>query len=143
MPQKNRVSELYVLCKATSTMIDASATHRVLRIGELTRAITSHLILVGQKNTVNLACACQCLEEPVLSTLWEEQSRLETLLKVLPGDTWNRINPRFGEWVVRGLDLPSRMSNAQVIVALVQDREGSVTRDLEKSPALCVLDAQS
>ena len=37
---------------------------------------------------MNLACVSRYLEEPVLSTLWEGQPSLCTLLKVLPGDVW-------------------------------------------------------
>lgn len=68
------------------TMVDSddSAAHRVFKISELTRAIASHLTLISRGSTVNLARTCRCLEEPVLSTLWETQSRLTTLLELLP-----------------------------------------------------------
>ena len=71
-------------------MICDNTPSRVFNISELTRLIASHLIPISQKSTVNLACACRSLEEPVLSTLWEEQSALYTLLEVLPGATWDR-----------------------------------------------------
>ena len=71
-----------------ATMIDGSAPHRVFKIGELTRLIARQLIPDGQESAVDLACACRSLEEPVLSTVWETQDSLCTLLEVLPRDTW-------------------------------------------------------
>ena len=88
-------------------MIDGSTPHRVLKIGELTRLITSQLIdLEGRKSAVNLACASRYLEEPVLSTLWEGQPWLTILLKVLPGGNYHfeDSTPDKNE-VVRNLDL--------------------------------------
>ena len=125
-------------------MIDDSAVHRVLKIGELTRAITNHLTSTGRKSATNLACTCRCLEEPVLSTLWEEQPWLEILLEVLPEENRDRINPGFGEWViwvVRGPGRPLQMLNAQIRFASVQDHGESLARGLEESPPLRVLDA--
>ena len=123
-------------------MIDDSALHRVLKIGELTRAIASHLTPMSRMSAVDLACTCRYLEEPVLSTLWEEQSRLDYLLGVLPEETRDFVYPGFGEWVVRGLGLMLlQVSNAQVRFASVQDRGESVARGLEESPPLRVLDA--
>ena len=72
------------------TMINDGTSHRIFRISELTRVIASHLVLISQGSAVNLACAYRYLEEPVLSTLWETQSSLYTLLEVLPKDTWGR-----------------------------------------------------
>jgi len=88
-------------------MIRDSTPHRVLKISELTRLIASQLVLVSRKSAVNLACACRSLEEPVLSTLWETQSSLITLLRVLPKETWEVWYPRFGQSMVCGLDHPS------------------------------------
>ena len=66
-----------------------NAPSRVFNISELTRLIASQLIPISRKSAVNLACVCRSLEEPVLSTLWEEQSALHTLLEVLPEATWD------------------------------------------------------
>ena len=87
-------------------MIDDSAPYRVLKIGELTRLIASQLILIGRESAANLACTCRYLEVPVLSTLWETQSPLYTLLKTLPRDArgWEYLRP--GKRVVRDLNLP-------------------------------------
>jgi len=81
-------------------MIDDSAPHRVFKIDELTRLITSQLIHANQESAVNLACACRYLEEPVLSTLWEIQESLHNLLETLPGDNWDWGYPAQGESVV-------------------------------------------
>jgi len=62
-------------------------------ICELTRLIASQLVLISRKSTVNIACACRCLEEPVLSTLWETQSALCALPEVPPEETWDFENP--------------------------------------------------
>ena len=88
-----------------------SASFRVFRISELTKLITSQLILISRGSAVNLACTCRCLEEPVLSTLWEIQESLSTLLKVLPGGNWD-IDNTMGNSLVRGLDLPVGGPNA-------------------------------
>ena len=88
-------------------MIRDSTPHRVLKIGELTRLIASQLVLThSRRSAVNFACACRCLEEPVLSTLWETQSSLITLLRVLPKETREFKHLEIGHKVVRGLDSP-------------------------------------
>ena len=92
-------------------MIGDSTAHRVFKIGELTRAVASQLVLTGKKNAVNLACASRYLEEPVLSTLWGVQSSLCTLLKVLPGEYWNVDKTKWNCDVVCGLDLPFKKLN--------------------------------
>jgi len=86
-------------------MIHDSTPYRVLKISELTRLIASQFVLIdARKSAVNLACACRSLEEPVrVSTLWETQWSLLTLLEVLPEQTWERV-PR--KRVVRGLNPP-------------------------------------
>jgi len=95
-------------------MIQDSTPCRVFKISELTRFIASQLILqTSRKSAVDLACACQHLEEPVLSTLWETQSSVCTLLKVLPEETWDLDNPESGKSVVCGSDPPIG-SNAKV-----------------------------
>jgi len=82
-------------------MIRDRTPHRVLKINELTRLITSQLVLIGsRKSAVNLACACRSLEEPVLSTLWETQSSL----RVLPKETWEFKHLELGLKIVCGLD---------------------------------------
>ena len=88
------------------TMVDDRAPHRVFKIGELTRLIADQLILISRGSAVNLACACRYLEEPVLSTLWETQTSLYTLLGTLPRDTWECEFLGIYELVVRGLYLP-------------------------------------
>ena len=88
-------------------MIHDSTPHRVLKIGELTRLIASQLVLIdGRRSAVNLACACRYLEEPVLSTIWETQSSLITLLRVLPKETREFEHLEIGHKVVRGLNSP-------------------------------------
>ena len=95
-------------------MINDGTPHRIFRISELTRAIASHLVLIGPGSTVNLACACRYLEEPALSTLWETQQSLCTLLEVLPEDNLGWKNPDFNTNVVCSLNLLSDGSNTQV-----------------------------
>ena len=85
--------------------------HRIFKISELTRLIASWLVLINGKGAVNLACACRCLEEPVLSTLWETQWSLCTLLKVLPEVTWDCRDMGLGTHMVCG---PLEKLNAQV-----------------------------
>ena len=76
-------------------MVQDDAPHRVLRISELTRLIAGQLIPTGRTNVVDLACVCRYLEEPALSTLWETQSSLLALLRVLPEETWYCGRPTF------------------------------------------------
>jgi len=83
-------------------MIHDNAPLRVFKISELTRVIAGQLMLNGQNSAVNLACTCRYLEEPVLSTLWERQESLSTLLKVLPNTDWC-INGVGWGCTVRGL----------------------------------------
>jgi len=72
-----------------ATMIHDSAPYRVLMISELARHIASQLVLIeAEGSAVNLACACRSLEEPILSTIWETQWSLYTLLGVLPEERW-------------------------------------------------------
>ena len=125
-------------------MIHDRASHRVLNIGELTRVIASHLVSISQNSALNLACACRCLEEPVLSTLWEKQPFLHPLLMTLPGDTWGQwTNMERTRIQVCGLNLLLQRSNTQVYPTSVENREGSTIGSLEQSPALRVLDAGS
>jgi len=92
-------------------MIHDSTPHRIFRISELTSLIASQLVLISSKSTVNLACACRHLEDPVLSSLWQTQSWLNTLLKVLPKETWDCDDLASGESVVCG---PFKKLNAQI-----------------------------
>jgi len=94
-------------------MLDESASHRVFKISELAGAIASQLILISRGSAVNLACTRRCLEEPVLSVLWEEQSWILALLRVLPKGALDHkyiespeVESQNG-WEVRGLDLSS------------------------------------
>ena len=78
---------------------------RVFNINELATDIAVQLVLIGKGSAASLACACRCLEVPVLSMLWERQEGLRPLLQVLPGAVFQRGNQ--GEKnTVRGLDLP-------------------------------------
>jgi len=90
------------LSSVQDTMIQDSARYRVLNISELARHIASHLVLINAEGSaVNLACACRSLEEPILSTLWDKQSSLCTLLEVLPEE--NRVSHPI-QYPVCGLD---------------------------------------
>jgi len=92
-------------------MIQDNMPHRIFKISELTRLIASELVLISRKSTMNLACACRCLEEPALSTLWETQSALNTLLEVLPGGARGFKKPGASSYAVCALDLPLGESN--------------------------------
>ena len=94
-------------------IFNESTPNRVFKIGELARLIASQLILLNPKSAVDLARTCRYLEEPTLSTLWETQDRLNTLLKVLPKNAWVFEYQASGMTVVGGLDSPLRKSNAQ------------------------------
>ena len=85
-------------------MIHDSAPLRVFRISELTRIVAGQLIFTSRESAVNFACTCRCLEEPVLSTLWETQQLMSTLLEVLPKANWD-IDGAMDNYTVRGLDL--------------------------------------
>ena len=87
-------------------MIHDGTPHRVLKVSELTRLIASQLVLISRKSAVNLACAYRCLKEPVLSALWETQSSLITLLKILPEGNWEFKCLGLGYKMVRGLNSP-------------------------------------
>jgi len=86
-------------------MIHDNTPHRVFKISELTKLIASHLVVISRKGALNLACACRYLEEPTLSTLWETQDSLFTLLQVLPNATWSGGHMEFLERTVCALDL--------------------------------------
>ena len=87
-------------------MTHDSTPHRIFKISELTRLIAGQLVLISRQSAVNLACACRSLEEPILSTLWEMQWSLFTLLEVLPRETREYQYLEGGKYVVRGLDPP-------------------------------------
>jgi hypothetical protein len=55
--------------------------HQIIEISELTQLVADHLLLVGSKSLVSLACTCRALEEQALSTLWSEQWSLEILIQ--------------------------------------------------------------
>jgi len=90
---------------ARPTMIHHNTSLRVFKINELARIIASQLSLISPESATNLARTCHCLEEPVLSALWEIQESLPTLLKVLPEANWC-IDGVVGNHTVRDLDLP-------------------------------------
>jgi len=102
-----RATSLALNSTVHATMIHESTPYRVLKISELISLIASQLALVSRKSTVNLACACRSLEEPVLSILWETQSLLFILLKVLPEETWDLRYWTFSKSTVCGPDPPS------------------------------------
>lgn len=87
-------------------MIHDNTPNRVFKISELTKLIVDQLVLISQQSAVNLACTCRCLEDPVLSTLWETQGSLFTLLGVFPRGTWDRKPLEPKKLVVRSLGLP-------------------------------------
>ena len=124
-------------------MTHDSTPHRIFKISELTRLIASQLVLISRRSTVNLACTCRALEEPNLSTLWEIQQSLFTLLEVLPRENREYQCLEAGKYVVRGLDPPPEGSKVQAPIILARGRGGSITKGLEQSQALRVLDAQS
>lgn len=99
-------------------MIHNDTPHRIFKISELTRLIASQLVLINRKDAVNLAYACRYLEEPVLSTLWETQWSLCTLLKVLPeenrGSECLERGKYMVKYMVRSLDLLLEKLDAQV-----------------------------
>ena len=124
-------------------MIHDGAPHRIFRISELTSLIASHLVLICPKSTASLACACRYLEEPVLSILWQMQWSLDTLLKVLPKETWSCENAeRAGDSSVCGPNTCSRKRVLKFKGNSAQDREASVARGLEEASTLCVSDAR-
>ena len=126
---------------AHSTMNHDSTPLRVFRISELTRIIASQLILTSRESAVNFACTRRCLEEPVLSTLWETQKSLPILLRMLPKTTWY-VDNLGRDCTVCGLDLPvPERTTLKLGVIIARDRWGSIARGLEQGPTLRVLDA--
>jgi len=92
--------------------VNSTTPRCVFKIGELTRLIASHLVLISPKSAVRLARSSRYLEEPVLSTLWETQPLLCTLLRVLPKKTWHiKHKPRSWVNTVRALNLQLEKSN--------------------------------
>ena len=79
---------------------------------------------------MNLACASRYLEEPVLSTLWEKQFSLCTLLRVLPGDTWEYLP----EYVVRDLGLWLGKPNAYIFGSFQLSIVGDPSPEAWKRP---------
>ena len=96
------------------TMIHNSASHRIFKISELARLIAGQIVSIDRRTIVNLVCVCRYLEEPVLSTLWETQSSLCNLLRVLPKETWSHRYMGPCKCLVRSPDLPLEKSNDQV-----------------------------
>jgi len=124
-------------------MIEDSPSHRVFKIGELARLIAGELVLINQRSTVDLACVCWYLEEPVLSVLWKAQQSLCTLLETLPRDTWCYEHSESGRPVVSCLYFRSRNRTLNFRVILARGCAGTLARGLEQSPPLRVLDAPS
>lgn len=68
--------------------------HHCLCVDEILRLIAHELIAAGGgKTAVALACCCKGLEDLVLDALWESQSQLVPLLKILPTDVWSPSRP--------------------------------------------------
>jgi len=88
-----------------------STPHRVFKISELTGLVANHLVLTSRKSAANLARTCKCIEEPVLSMLWQTQQSLYILLRVLPGGTWC-LGGAGWDHMVRGLGLLLDKSNS-------------------------------
>lgn len=86
------------------TVVRDGAPRRIFKISELTRLIAGKLILFDPKGAVSLACVCRDLQDPVLSTLWQTQSSLGTLLKVLPEGKWNWKKTTRGRSEVCGMN---------------------------------------
>lgn len=145
LPAEVAPQALSLHCGSTQTMmIHDSAPHRVFKISELTRLIASQLILISRKSAVSLACASRHLEEPVLSTLWESQRSLHTLLEVLPVESWGYLRVGLDKNSKHvGRTFHRRNQTLKLRVTLVQDQGRSVARGLEQGPALRVLDAPS
>jgi len=62
--------------------------HPVFGIDELVRLVVGELVQTSPRTAVSFALTCRSLEEPTLSSLWNEQFSLTDLLKVLPNHTW-------------------------------------------------------
>lgn len=76
--------------------------HRIFEIEELARLISHHLVSTDCYSAVSLACTCRSLEEPALSSLWELQNSLSTLIRVStlgtsPTETISPIRRRTSE----------------------------------------------
>ena len=112
-------------------MIHDNIPHPIFKISELTRLVASQLLPLNRKTTVNLACACRYLKEPVLSALWGTQPSLDTLLEVFPEENREYIQLELGERVVRRLDPPVGGVERLSWVVLVQDRGEPVAGGLE------------
>lgn len=100
----SRAAPPRALSSIRATMIHNSASSRVFKISELTRLIASELVHISRRSMVDLACVCRSLEEPILSTLWETQWALDTLLELLPEWTRETEDLRYGKFVVCDLD---------------------------------------
>ncbi|KAF9648204.1 hypothetical protein BDM02DRAFT_3129189 [Thelephora ganbajun] len=87
-------------------------SQRVFEIDELARLVSHHLVSTNRESAVSLACTCRLLEVPVLSSLWELQDSLLTLIGALPmmdeevtehdssENTWRRFR-RYASWMRR------------------------------------------
>jgi len=63
--------------------------HRIFFVGGLVVFITKELLKCAHSewDVVSLALTCRVLQSPALSVLWAEQTKLITLIRVLPQDT--------------------------------------------------------
>lgn len=62
--------------------------HPIIEIDELLGLVIDELVETSPQTAVRLALTCRSLEEPTLSSLWEQQHSLINLVKVLPNHTW-------------------------------------------------------
>ena len=76
--------------------------HRALVVDEILREVTTWLIQIHYPTIVSLACCAKFLEEPALSTLWDCQETLPTLIKTLPPDSWELHTGEAENIIVRG-----------------------------------------
>ena len=58
--------------------------HPIVEIDELLRLVIEKLIETSSRAAISFALTCQSLEEPILSSLWEQQYFLPVFVKVLP-----------------------------------------------------------
>lgn len=67
--------------------------HDALLVDEIARRIAKHLFDPSdQSSCLAFSMCCRALNDPVLDVLWNSQTDLVTLFKVLPPDLWEVSN---------------------------------------------------
>lgn len=67
--------------------------HGALFVDEIARRIAEHLFDLSDKSSsLAFSLCCRSLNDPVLDVLWNWQTDLVTLFKVLPPDLWEATN---------------------------------------------------